>query len=59
MVFLLGEGIMDVSTIICIVGQTCSGKDTFAKLLHDKFGYNIEPTNIENGIAYFKIKEPV
>ena len=27
--------------------------------LADKFGYNIEPTNIENGIAYFKIKEPV
>lgn len=41
MVFLLGEGIMDVPTIICVVGQTCSGKDTFAKLLHDKFGYNI------------------
>jgi hypothetical protein len=27
--------------------------------LADKFGYNVEPTNIENGIAYFKIKEPV
>ena len=28
-------------TIICLIGQTCSGKDTFAKLLNQKFDYNI------------------